>query len=307
MLSRTLPTRVAAVAAASLLSLSGFGVAHAQSANPGSSSLPGGASLPMLSSQPPATPGPGTDMVTFGDSYSANGGSGGARFVPSETPSRPNCRTDSENWPHVAARTAGLQLADYTCNGTSVQLPDYVESAIAQGDLGTNTRQVAIMYGILDPRVLGDVAYSSGTNGQNLQYSSFVSSMNDTVNRIRSAAPNAKITLVSYPRMLDNDYWCTGSLESVLPPGSSQQGPNIFIPGGSRIESHFSQVIGDTAARLGTSFVDVYSASGGHGPCADPSQRWVNMYQRTNPNSVMANHPTDLGHQEMGRLVASSL
>lgn len=299
MSSHSTLTRVACVAAAVLMTTCGGGVAGAQ---PSLSSFPGS------SAGNSAPTGPGTQMVTFGDSYAANGGSGGARFVPSETPSRPNCRTDSENWPHVAARTAGLQLADYTCNGTSVQLPDYVDSAIAQGDLGPDTRQVAIMYGILDPRVIGDVAYSSGTNGQELQQSAFVSALNDTVNRIRSAAPNAKITLVSYPRLLDNDFLCTGNFQGFAPGSSGQfQGPNLYIPGGSRTEAHFSQVIGDTAARIGVSFVDAYSASAGHGPCSDPSQRWVNMYQRQNPDSVMANHPTDLGHQEMGRLVAASL
>ncbi|WP_162138672.1 GDSL-type esterase/lipase family protein [Corynebacterium doosanense] len=304
---RTLSTRVAAAAAASLLAASGMGVASAQSSTPALSSGPGSSALPQFSSLPPATPGPGTQMVTFGDSFAANGGAGGGRFVPSETPSRPNCRTDNENWPHVAARTAGLQLADYSCNGTSYLLPDYVEAAIAQGDLGYDTRQVAIMFGILDVRVIGDVAYSATTHGQDLQYSAYVSGLNDTVNRIRSVAPNAKITMVSYPRLIDNDYLCTGTFEGVLPAGSSQRGPNVFIPGGTHVESHFSQVIGDTAARIGVSFVDLYSASSGHGPCSDPSQRWVNMYQRANPDSVMTNHPTDFGHQEMGRLVGASL
>lgn len=299
MLSRTLRTRMTIVAAAALMATCGAGVASAQPALP---------ALPGSSAGHSAPTGPGTQMVTFGDSYAANGGSGGPRFVPSETASRPNCRTDSENWPHVAARTAGLQLADYTCNGTSIQLPDYVDSAIAQGDLGPETREVAIMYGLLDPRAIGDVAYSAGTNGQELSPSGFVTAMSNTVNQIRSAAPNAKITLVSYPRMLDNDYVCTGNFQGFVPGSSGQfQGPNVFIPGGSRTEAHFSQVIGDTAARIGVSFVDVYSASAGHGSCADPSQRWMNMYQRQNPDSVLANHPTDLGHREMGRLVAASL
>lgn len=296
--------RGAAVVSAAALATVGVATASAQSSGSSQSSTSSQSTVPIYPSGPP---GPGVDMVTFGDSFTANGGAPGNRSVPSPIDWQSNCVTDNQNWASVAANTAGLELADYSCNGTSVQQPLYVESAIANGALGPDTQQVVFMYGGLDPRVIGDTIYRTASNGGAPVVSGYVGALENTAERIRSVAPDARITLTNYPRMTENDHFCIGEVGGYVQGSSAVPGPNLFVPGASGIEANFNGVIADTANRIGANVVDVYSASAGHSPCAEPDQRWTNLFQLENPNSVMENHPTDFGHQEIGRLVGSQI
>lgn len=289
--------RCAAVLAAAVIASSGISTASAQSALP---------FIPGSSLGAPA-PGPGTQMVVFGDSFTANGGAGGDRRVGSEISWQQNCVSDNENWAHVAARTAGLKLADYSCNGTGmIRFPTYVETAISQGDVGPATEQVVIMYGVLDLRTSGDTIYRSATNGTSPYFSGYYGAVQQAVSRIRSTAPNATITLANYPRITEGDMACFGDFAGLVP-GSSVPPGNVVIPGSGRLVGQFNGVIADTAHRVGANFVDVYSASAGHSPCADPSQRWTNLFQDHDPASVMMGHPTDQGHQAIGQLIGQLL
>lgn len=293
----TLPAtlkRAAIALATAAIASAGISAAAAQPALPGSSL---GA---------PA-PGPGTQMVTFGDSFTANGGAQGERRVGSEISWQGNCISDNQNWAHVAARTKGLQLADYSCNGTgALRLPTYVETAITQGDLGPATQQVVLMYGSLDVRSYGDTIYRSATNGTSPHFSGYLGAIQQAASRIRSVAPNAQITLANYPRMTENDTACVGDFAGIVR-GSTVAPTNVYLPGSGRLEGQFNGVIADTAYRVGANFVDVYSASAGHSPCAEPSQRWTNHYQNHDPYAVMYGHPTDQGHQAIGRLIGERI
>ena len=81
-----------------------------------------GAALTMAQSANAAEP-HGKEMVTFGDSFSANGGAPGDRAAVSpfsaSTPLPNTCSNDKHNWAHQTARNLGHSRADYTCNGTS--------------------------------------------------------------------------------------------------------------------------------------------------------------------------------------------
>ena len=103
---------------------------------------------------PPPEPEGGKDLVTIGDSFTANGPTPNPRVHSYTTPPRepaigPNgCNQDQENWPRIAAQQKQWSLADYSCNGAQAkQVTTYLKQATDNKDLGANTKKLIISFG----------------------------------------------------------------------------------------------------------------------------------------------------------------
>lgn len=236
----------------------------------------------------------GADVVAFGDSFTANGGMDVARSVPPKS-WNPQCRTDKANWPKLAGKVAHKSVADYSCNGTmGFTLATYLENAIVKGDLGRNTSDVVLMFGGLSPLFYVDSAGHIVNNPQ-ASPKPYRDALNLLKQRVHQVAPKAKVTLVSYPRLVEDDKVC---------PALSVP---VNLPGATHVERSVNQTVKATAEDLGFGFVDVYGESKGHSPCAPGHERWVNIIPEPLVPSVMPSHPTDKGHVEMGKLVGAAI
>lgn len=306
--------RTVAIAAAAALTLgTGAGVAAAQQFEipgfgpvevPGiaAPALPAVPGIPGLT--PPAQGAGNKHMVAFGDSFTANAGKSGPRGLEAgQNALVANCATDMENWPKTAARDLKVSLGDWSCNGTggmpAVQLLAYIEAAIAHGDLGAGTKEVVLMYGGMD-------AIQWVQTGQTLipELRTDIGVFNETMrlagDRIRAAAPGARITMTSYAEYATNDQLCLVNL-----PGNVTN--PIPAPGGTQIQEAFRNNLKNTAAANGFHFIDVYQQSIGHGTCApEGPDRWMAGFMDPNMGP-MTNHPTVAGAIATGHIIANGL
>ena len=284
--------RSAAIAAVTVLGL-GLGAAGA-AALPAIPEIPG---IPNLNPAPSTGP---KQVVTFGDSFTANAGKSGPRGLePGQTPVVANCATDMENWPKIAAKQEGKSLGDWSCNGMGgapvVQLVGYVEAAIMHGDLGPGTQHVVFMYGGMDALQWVDVAGKMQNMGH-LNDTQFQQELQHVANRIREVAPGVQIHLASYPEYATNDQLCLVNLPGQTIP--------IPAPGGTQIQEAFRDTIANAAHNIGANFIDVYQQSIGHGTCNPvDSERWVAGFQDPNMGP-MTNHPTIDGQYAMAGMIA---
>ena len=197
----------------------------------------------------------GKDMVTFGDSFTANGGAPGGRgnVSPYPRPIHP-CYNDNDNWAHQTARNLHMSIADYSCNGTSVWVNNYVDHALATGNIGPDTKEVAFMYGGLQPDTYIDAALPNIPKASNYR-----ALMGHQIKKIRARAPHARITMVNYVPMTVNDTLCAvNDGKKVVPVG---------FPGVTAYEDRFNAEIGYAAHSLGVNFIDLHTKAKGHDPC----------------------------------------
>ncbi|AZA09888.1 GDSL-type esterase/lipase family protein [Corynebacterium pseudopelargi] len=290
--------RSAAVATIATLSLGlGAGVANAQPALPEIPNLP-------IPSPVPHGDGP-KQMVVFGDSFTANAGKSGPRgLAPAVAPWLPNCATDMENWPKIAAADLNKTLGDWSCNGTGgmpvAQLVAYVESAIAYGDIGPGTEKVVLMYGGMDAFQWVDVAGEMKIlPGDATNPTIYRDTIRHVADRVRAVAPGAEIVLASYPEFATDDQLCLVNFADRVNP--------IPTPGATDIQRAFRDSIKHAAEYNNAKFVDVYEATIGHGTCAPRNEdRWVTG--AIDPVSgPMPNHPTVHGEYAMARIIADAL
>ncbi|MEK0373122.1 GDSL-type esterase/lipase family protein [Corynebacterium mastitidis] len=256
--------------------------------------------LPELPGTAPQTTPNGKQIVAFGDSYTAHAGKGGPRGVePAQTPWAAKCATDRENWPKLAGEHLGKTVGDWSCNGMSVDMALYLEMAIQYGDLGPDTEEVVIMYGGLDPFYWVDGAVQMVNPGAVNNSSVFRQFLIRVKDRIREVAPQARLTLASYPEYISGDTYCPVNFNGVATP--------IAVPGASVAQTAMRDTVRETAAGIGANFIDVFAQSIGHGTCTpDPAQRWTVGFIDS-AEHTMPSHPSNAGQQAMGNIVAEGL
>ena len=244
----------------------------------------------------------GQEMVTFGDSFTANGGAPGNRGATS--PYKPYinihpCFNDKRNWAHQTANNLHHSIADYSCNGTSYWLDAYVNDAVRSGNIGRNTKEAVFMYGGLQPDTYVD-ALANATLPNIPKGSNYRGLLGAQFNKIRQVAPNARITMVNYTPMTVNDTLCAiNDGNTVIP---------ISFPGATLNEDEFNREIGRAAHALGANFINLHDQAKTHDPCQpDTSQRWAVAVQTPTAPSVMPMHPTDVGHDGMARIITREL
>jgi lysophospholipase L1-like esterase len=110
---------------------------------------------------------------------------------------------------------------------------------------------------------------------------------------IRRTAPDAKVLLVGYLRLVPDRGSCVG-----LPLAAGDYAE------GRRISQGLDRALRQAARRTGTSFVDMYAASAGHDICADTP--WVNG-NVTVREKALAYHPFASGMRADAREVLRAL
>lgn len=318
--------KAAAVVATACIGFGGVGVAQSQEASPVNVAdalaliQSAGVQLPEL----PANPGESKQLVAFGDSFTANSSQGVRPTEATQLSLWANCSTDMENWPKIAGAELGKTVGDWSCNGTGslpqLQLQAYVESAILYGDLGANTEDVVLMYGGMDATQWVDVAGELVAVLPTEQPTIFRETIAWVKNRVAQVAPNARVSLVSYPEWATNDTLCVvnvnGAAEqlatqlSVPAEALSVVDPvtvGVPVPGATRIQEALRDSVKSAAEHNGVNFIDVYQASIGHGTCnPDPEQRWT-VGAVDSELASMPNHPTVVGEYAMAGVIANGL
>ena len=256
----------------------------------------------------PAAQAAPTNIVLFGDSLLAN-----PVFAVAETMQGPgkvsgnapgegrcargNIRIGSE----MQAQT-GIKVEDFACSGAAAfaplagtnRLATQVDQALGQGKLTPGTRAVMLQIGMNDNW--------KAPNLYDVQKREYVNEVRNQINRVRQAAPNAKVTMVGYP--------------------------DIVGPGGESCWVHWNGVdappiaVGPVRAALdaahdwqraaaqatGSSWLNLEAQTLGHGTCAPREQRWVvGIIDNTSKPFNITTHLTHEGNAEVARILSRNL
>lgn len=242
----------------------------------------------------------GQEMVTFGDSFTANGGASGDRAAVSPYLAPiPRCANDKHNWAHQTAHMLGHSLADYSCNGTSYNLAPFVTHAVLSGNIGPNTKEVAFMYGGLQPGAgidtLAGMALPDGPRA-----STYRGLLAAQFEKIRAVAPNARITMVNYTPMTVDDTLCVVNEDFLKLP--------VTIPGVTAAEEAFNAEILRAANALGVNSIDLHMQAKTHDTCQpNPAERWAAAINTPSAPAALPMHPTDAGHTGMAQIITREL
>lgn len=223
----------------------------------------------------------GEAYVALGDSYSS--GTGTRDYIADGT----SCLRSVYAYPSLIASARGYALTFRACSGatvadvTSTQLPA----------LSSTTRYVSISVGGNDAGfadVLTECAqpgWMSDCNGAIDGAQAFVdgtlpSRLATLYSGIRSKAPNAKVTVVGYPRIFNGEdcnalTWFSPDEESRL----------------NAMADRINTVTAQRAAAAGFSFANPTSRFVGHAVCDSPE--WLNGLSNPIENSY---HPNKAGH-----------
>jgi len=237
----------------------------------------------------------GAKYVALGSSYAAGVG------IPAQ--SGGICARSNRNYPNLVAAKFNLDLDDVSCSGattanvlTSPQGPNP-----PQIDAVTpSTSLVTFTVGGNDIGYIA-TAFGCGTRGAGCtvnpnqlatSLSSLRVSLTTLVSTIRSRAPEAKIVLVTYPRLVP-PITCPAL-------NYTARGAQVVGSTGQGLEQVFVEVAKSTHVLL----ADPYVLGDVHGPCAPADESWVAGHTVT---VGFPYHPTILGHQEMARLTEQVL
>lgn len=251
------------------------------------------------------------DTVAFGDSFLANPAleqvqnqQGNLSSLPTNNPrpggvSPQGCPQGDTNVPRELARISGQNVINYACSAASasgnshrLDLYEQVDHAIAGGAVGTETKNVLIQIGANDTTQTAFLV--DPTRRQ------YKDALRSDINKIRAAAPNAKITLVTYPAISA----ANGALCPIRVEGSSNQGFNLDALALMRgLENTLSFTMFETAQENDVSYYDLRSASLAHNMCSPDSMRWVaGGVESTQPYNIGA-HLTHVGNVGVAQLL----
>lgn len=208
------------------------------------------------------------------------------------------CPTSANNFGVRAAHKLGLPAWDFSCAGTTSispgpQFSTQVDRAVSSGALSPATSRVIVSTGF------NDTYNNDGQSDQQVR-ARFVDGMRPQIQRIRNAAPNARIQIVGYATILDNDHACLFHL-----------GANIrdrtYLPQVGRWERLAQDMQRDLANATGTEFVDMKSPTRDRGMCGpDHLRSWAGLLDFHAGAGNMPIHMTDRGHELVANVIARS-
>jgi lysophospholipase L1-like esterase len=239
--------------------------------------------------------------VALGDSFTA------APYVPS-TSLADGCFRSTGNYPQIVAAELGAELRDVSCSGADTS--DVTREQSVAGGRGTVAPQLDAVTAGTDVVTLG-----IGGNDENLfrsligrctavaaepgapcadqleaEYGDVGEVMAEVgdrvagvIDEVRAAAPDARVVLVGYPRMVAADEPC-----AAMPLAA---GDRPWLAG---MEKQLNQALRGAARRTGVGFADMHRASAGHEICSD--EPWVNG-RRTDESRALAFHPFAEGQE----------
>lgn len=220
------------------------------------------------------------NLVIFGDSVSADppleqylarkieqgsSESTGGRFCP----------TSKSNFGVRAAAELGLTAADYSCSGATAtgtrsifggqDFAVQVDRALADAALSPATARVLITLGFND-------TYSNYALPAHELRSRFVAATVPQIERIRQAAPEARIQIVGYPTIADDGYVCLVNL------GGGVR-DRTYAPVAGHFENLAQMMQQDLAEATGAEFLDLKPTTAGSGMCAPDHLRGWGRYR----------------------------
>ena len=244
------------------------------------------------------------NMVIFGDSVIAD--PSGPQWAAGKLGLDPRgsssvttwCPTSPTSWGKQAAARLGLPAWDYSCTGTvsiqkGPQFSSQVTRAVRDRGLNRNTARVIISTGF------NDTYHNDGRNRAAFRRD-FVAAMVPQINRIRAAAPNARIQIVGYPKVTAGDRVC---LFHIAPNASDwtrfqevQRWENL---------AQWMQVDAARAARV--EFLDLKPSTMNNNMCAPDNQRmWAGLVDFYGGPGNLPIHVNQRGHEHVANVIARS-
>jgi len=268
--------------------------------------------------QPVEPPHQGASFVALGDSFTAVAGTG-----PFTDPTF--CARSTHDYPRLVAEKMHLtSFADVSCGGASPL--NLTQAQVVSGVNGTGTNQpqldalstdttlvtvgiglnatangIPISYlatELCGPKNVNDTKCTAYQQVADSDWAGVIDDMGDQVadgiKKIRQRAPDARIVLVGYPRVLPDQGACT---KQVPLPGLALKRLRTTL----RLTDH---VLRKAAADEDADYIDMYTASAGHDACsADP---WVNGY-RDVKGKAYAYHPFASYHRAVAEKIVALL
>jgi lysophospholipase L1-like esterase len=213
------------------------------------------------------------------------------------------CPTSRSSFGVRAAADLGLEAADYSCAGATAtggrsifggqDFVVQVDRALADAALSPATARVLITLGFND-------TYNNLTLPGHELRSHFVAAMVPQIERIRRAAPEARIQIIGYPTIADDEYVC------------------LFNLGGSVRDRTYAPVIGyfedlaqnmqqDLAAAADVEFLDLKPTTAGSGMCApDHLRAWAGIIDLNASPYNLPYHLNARGHAHVAEVIVGS-
>ncbi|WP_115685416.1 GDSL-type esterase/lipase family protein [Corynebacterium senegalense] len=264
------------------------------------------AAVTALASAPalPAADAQERNMVIFGDSVIADPNApqwaAGKLGLDARGSSNINtwCPQSPTSWGRRAAAKLGLPAWDYSCSGTTTisqgpQLFSQVDRALRDGGLNPATARVIISTGFND-------TYNNDARPDADVRRDFVNYMAPQIAKIRTAAPNARIQFVGYPKITAGDRVC---LFHVAPNTSDW----TQLPQVQKWEDQAQWMQVDAARATGTEFLDLKPSTWGNHMCSPDSQRmWAGLVDFYGGPGNLPIHVNQRGHEHVAGVIAGS-
>jgi lysophospholipase L1-like esterase len=268
------------------------------------------AALAGCDDEDPSSDGSAIDYVAIGDSFTA------APKLP--TSSTDGCFRSDHNYPHLVARDLpDARLEDVSCGGATTEdvlqsqdqgdvvHPPQIDAVSEDTDLvtvGLGANDLGVAYSTLYQCVQLAVHEPRGSpcaDANADRVPSILAKVQDrlveVLDAIGARAPDARILVIGYPRLLPE----SGACPSRLPIASGDVG---FVR--SSVEDLIATVEA-AAGEAGVEYVDVATPSVGHDVCsADP---WVNGRREDARSGASPYHPTPSGQQAVAGLILDAL
>ena len=251
--------------------------------------------------------------VALGDSYAAG------PLIPT-TDLAGGCARSDHNYGHLLADALDVtDFVDVTCSGATTRDLTHVQRTFGDARIPPQMRAVTADTSLVTLTIGGNdldlfstlvrtctqlrssdpqgspCARRLTTRGPDLDQAVATISRNvsGVLRAIRRKAPDAKVLLVGYLRLVPDRGSCVG-----LPLAAGDYAE------GRRISQGLDRALRQAARRTGTTFVDMYSASAGHDICAGTP--WVNG-NVTVREKALAYHPFAAGMRADAREVLRAL
>ncbi|QPK83419.1 hydrolase [Corynebacterium qintianiae] len=208
------------------------------------------------------------------------------------------CPQSPTSWGRQAAAKLGLSPWDYSCTGTTTisqgpQLYTQIDRALNDGGLNANTARVIISTGFND-------TYNNDGRPDADVRRDFVNYMIPQINRIRAAAPNARIQFVGYPKITAGDRVCLFHIA----PNSSDWTPFAQV---ERWENQAQWMQVDAARATGTEFLDLKPSTWDNNMCSPDNQRmWAGLVDFYGGPGNLPIHVNQRGHDHVSDVIAAS-
>ena len=215
-------------------------------------------------------------------------------------PSPQGCPQGASNVGRELGRASGQRVINYACSGAtaagSTPRSDFVQQvnhAVDTHTLNPGTRNVLIQFGFNDVVNTNFILDPNRTAYKN--------AMRNQINRIRAAAPNAKITLVGYPAFSA----ANGSICPIRIKENPGLGANLSALGSVRtIEDNVNHAMFQAAQENHVDYFDLRSATIDHNMCAPTGMRWMGgVYEFAEPHNFF-NHLTHSGNVGVARILS---